>query len=59
MLADTVNHLINSDGFKLFGLCCALMEHLSMKVIEIVLCVQLSFSEQYHNIDTLLQLRRG
>jgi len=56
VLTDVVDHLLDTDGLQLLRVCGTLMENLSVQVVMVVLDVPLCFSQQKHDINTLLNL---
>ena len=53
---NRIQHLVGTNCFDLSGLLCRLHEDLSMDIV-VILGYELSqFSQQLHNINTLLQL---
>ncbi len=58
MLPDVVDHLLDTDGLELFGLCGAFVEYLRVQVVVVISDVLLSFSQEHHNVDPLFDLLR-
>ena len=56
MSADRVEHLWYTNGLNLFSLGCTFNENLLMQIVVVVSDVLLSFSEQHHDVYTLVQL---